>query len=122
MNADGIKLTSYFGERHRANGTFVANALVDLYGRNDIAASIVLRGIQGFGLKHHLRTDRSLSLSEDLPMTAIAVDTRPNIEAVLDQTLELNLPGLVTLEQARLLSGEIEPDGHRGRTPANQPS
>ena len=42
-------------------------------------------------------------------MTAIAVDTRPNIEAVLDQTLELNLPGLVTLEQARLLSGEIEP-------------
>ena len=114
MNADGIKLTSYFGERHRANGTFVANALVDLYSRNDIAASIVLRGIQGFGLKHHLRTDRSLSLSEDLPMTAIAVDTRPNIEAVLDQTLELNLPGLVTLEQARLLSGEIEPDRDRG--------
>ena len=111
MNADGIKLTSYFGERHRANGTFVANALIDLYSRNDIAASIVLRGIQGFGLKHHLRTDRSLSLSEDLPMTAIAVDTRPNIEAVLDQTLELNLPGLVTLEQARLLSGEIEPAG-----------
>ena len=44
-------------------------------------------------------------------MTAIAVDTGPNIEAVLDQTLELNLPGLVTLEQARLLSGEIEPAG-----------
>ena len=111
MNADCIKLTSYFGERHRANGTFVANALIDLYGSNDIAASIVLRGIQGFGLKRHLRTDRSLSLAEDLPMTAIAVDTRPNIEAVLDQTLELNLPGLVTLEQARLLSGEIEPTG-----------
>jgi PII-like signaling protein len=111
VNADGITLTSYFGERHRANGTFVANALIDLYGRNDIAAIIVLRGIQGFGLKHHLRTDRSLSLSEDLPMTAIAVDTGPNIEAVLEQTLELNLPGLVTLEQARLLSGEIEPAG-----------
>jgi PII-like signaling protein len=109
VNADGIKMTSYFGERHRANGTFVANALVDLYGRNDIAAGIVLRGIQGFGLKHHLRTDRSLSLAEDLPMTAIAVDTGPNIEAVLDQALEFNLPGLVTLEQARLFSGEIEP-------------
>jgi PII-like signaling protein len=111
VNADCIKLTSYFGERHRANGTFVGNALIDLYGSNDIAASVVLRGIQGFGLKHHLRTDSSLSLSEDLPMTAIAVDTRPNIEAVLDQTLELNLPGLVTLEEARLLSGEIEPTG-----------
>jgi PII-like signaling protein len=30
---------------------------------------------------------------------------------VLDQALELNLPGLVTLEEARLLSGEIEPTG-----------
>lgn len=47
-------------------------------------------------------------------MTATAVDIGPNIEAVLDQTLELNLPGLVTLEQARLLSGEIEPAGIGG--------
>ena len=99
MNVDGIKLTSYLGERHRANGTFVGDALIDLYGRHQIAASILLRGIQGFGLKHHLRTDSSLSLSEDLPLTAIAVDTRPNIEAVLDQTLELNRTGLVTLER-----------------------
>jgi len=44
-------------------------------------------------------------------MTAIAVDTRPNIEAVLNQTLELNRPGLVTLERARLLSEKIEPVG-----------
>ena len=111
MNADGIKLTSYFGERHRANGTFVADALIDLYGRKEIAASILLRGIAGFGLKHHLRTDSSLSLSEDLPLTAIAVDTRPNIEAVLDRTLELNRPGLVTLERAQFLSDEIDPIG-----------
>jgi PII-like signaling protein len=111
VNADGVKLTSYFGERHRVNGTFVADALIDPYRRNDVAASIVLRGIQVFGLNHHLRTDRSLSLAEDLPITAIAVDTRPNIEAVLDQALELNLPGLVTLEQARLFSGQIESVG-----------
>ena len=111
MNADCIKLTSYFGERHRANGAFAADAIMDLYRRHDIAASIVLRGIQGFGLQHHLRTDRSLSVSEDLPLTVVAVDTQPNIEAVLNQTLELNLPGLVTLERARLLSGKMEPVG-----------
>ena len=111
MNVDGIKLTSYFGERHRANGMFVGDALIGLYGRHQMAASILLRGIQGFGLKHRLRTDSSPSLSEDLPLTAIAVDTRSNIEAVLDQTLELNRPGLVTLERARLLSDEIDPIG-----------
>ncbi len=106
MNGDCIKLTSYFGERHRAGGRFVADALIDLYGRQEMAASILLRGTEGFGLKHHLRTDRSLTLSEDLPLTAIAVDTRPRIEAVLAPTLELNHTGLVTLERARLLTGE----------------
>ena len=107
MNDDSIKLTSYFGERHRTGGRFVADALLDLYGRNEIAASILLRGTEGFGLKHHLRTDHSLTLSEDLPLIAIAVDRRPRIESVLDQTLRLNRSGLVTLERARLLTGEI---------------
>jgi PII-like signaling protein len=105
MSVDCIKLTSYFGERHRAGGRFVADALIDLYGSHEIAVSILLRGTEGFGLKHHLRTDRSLTLSEDLPLTAIAVDTRPRIEAVLGPTLELNPAGLVTLERARLLTG-----------------
>ena len=108
---DCTKLTCYFGERHRTNGTFVADALIDLYSRNEIAASILLRGMEGFGLKHHLRTDSSLSRSEDLPLTVLAVDTRPNIEAVLSQTVELSRPGLVTLERARLLSEEIDPVG-----------
>jgi PII-like signaling protein len=102
--ADGLKLTSYFGERHRSGGAFVADALLELYGRREIAASILLRGTEGFGLKHHLRTDGSLTLSEDLPLIAVAVDTRPRIEAVLAQTIQLNRTGLVTLERARLLT------------------
>jgi PII-like signaling protein len=104
VTADCLKLTSYFGERHRSRGSFTADALIELYGRHEIAASILLRGTEGFGLKHHLRTDRSLTLSEDLPLTAIAVDTRSRIEAVLPQTVQLNRTGLVTLERARLLT------------------
>ena len=93
MTADGLKLTSYFGERHRSGGGFVADALLELYGRHEIAASILLRGTEGFGLKHHLRTDRSLTLSEDLPLITVAVDTRPRIEAVLAQTSSSTTPG-----------------------------
>jgi PII-like signaling protein len=96
------KLTTYFGERQRSGGAFVADALLELYGRHEIAASILLRGTEGFGLKHHLRTDRSLSLSEDLPLVAVAVDTRPRIEAVLGPALALSRTGLVTVEGARL--------------------
>ncbi|HYY19763.1 MAG TPA: DUF190 domain-containing protein [Streptosporangiaceae bacterium] len=116
MITDGLKLTSYFGERQRVGGTpgakgqFVADALVGLYGRNQVAASILLRGAEGFGLKHRLRTDLSLSLSEDLPLTAIAVDERERIEALAAEAVRLTGSGLVTLERARLLTGDL--DGH----------
>jgi PII-like signaling protein len=117
VSTDCLKLTSYFGERQRRGDAFVADALIELYGQHEIAASILLRGVEGFGLKHHLRTDRSLTLSEDLPLTAIAVDTRPRVEAVLGPTIELNRTGLVTLERARLLTG-----GLPGQQPAELPA
>jgi len=109
VNEDCLKLTSYFGERQRtaANG-FVADALLDLYGRRGIAASVLLRGAEGFGAGQRLRTDRSESLSHDLPLTAVAVDTRSRIEALLDPTVDLLRSGLVTLERARLLTGDLE--------------
>ena len=107
MNDDCLKLTVYFGERKRVGSRFVADALLDLYERHQIATSVLLRGVEGFGLRHHLRTDSSLSLSEDLPALAIAVDTRTRIEAVRDEAVALTRSGLVTLERARMQTGEI---------------
>src|SRR6201996_440128 len=111
---DGLKLTSYFGERQRAGGQFVADALAGLYGRNQVAASILLRGVEGFGLKHRLRTDLSLSLSEDLPLTAIAVDERERIEALTPEAVRLTGSGLITLERARLLTGDLDGEAVNG--------
>lgn len=109
MNADCLKLTSYFGERQRTPDGFAADALLGLYGRHQIATSILLRGTEGFGARHHPRTDRSLTLSEDLPLVAIAVDARPRIEAILGEAAHLTKSGLVTLERARMLTGDIGP-------------
>jgi PII-like signaling protein len=120
VNEDCLKLTSYFGERQRtANNGFAADALLDLYGRRGIATSILLRGAEGFGAGQRLRTDVSLSLSEDLPLTAVAVDTRSRIEGLLDSTADLLRSGLVTLERARLLTGDLEGVGP-GETPSEE--
>jgi len=118
VNADCLKLTSYFGERHRTGNGFTADALLGLYGQHGIAASILLRGTGGFGLKHHQRTDRSLTLSEDLPLVAVAVDARPRIEAILDDAVRLTGSGLVTLERARMLAGADSTAGDPGDLPA----
>ena len=109
VNTDAVKLTSYFGERQRAGRQFAADALLDLYGRHQVAASVLLRGAEGFGASRHRRTDTSLTLSEDLPLTAVAVDSRARIEPLVAETARLCGSGLVTLESARLLSGDIWP-------------
>jgi PII-like signaling protein len=109
VNDDCLKLTTYFGERQRTPGAFVADELLDLYGRHELAASILLRGAAGFGHKHHLRTDRLLTLSEDLPLVSVAVDSRARIERALRDLPPLGVRGLITLERARMLTGEIGP-------------
>jgi PII-like signaling protein len=107
--ADALKLTIYFGERDRTAGGFTADALLDLFGRREIEVSVLLRGAAGFGLGSHLRTDRLLTLSEDLPLVAVAVDRRARIEALLDDAEGMVPGGLITLERARLAAGDLHP-------------
>jgi PII-like signaling protein len=106
---DCLKLTTYFGERDRTDDAFLADALVDLYERRAFQTSIVMRGVEGFGIKHHLQTARLLTLSEDLPIVSVAVDTRERIQAALDDVAAITSHGLVTLERARMLTGRIGP-------------
>lgn len=108
MNEDCLKLTTYFGERDRANGGFLADAFSDIFARHQLQTSLVMRGVQGFGPSQHMRTDRLLSLSEDLPLVSVAVDTRGRIETALAEVAGLTFNGLVTLERARMLTGVLQ--------------
>jgi PII-like signaling protein len=109
MDEDCLKLSVYLAERRRTSDGFVSEVLLGLYEQHGIASSIVLRGIGGFGTGRHLRTDESLTLSEDPPVVIVAVDTRKAIDAVLDPVLAIKQRGLVTLERARLLRDDIGP-------------
>ena len=106
MTEEGLRLTSYLGERCRREREFIADTILELYLGQQIMTSITLRGSQGFGLKRHLRTDRSLTLSEDLPLVTVAVDARPRIEAVLDEAMATTSPGLLTLQRLILLGDD----------------
>jgi PII-like signaling protein len=108
VNADCLKLTIYYGERDRIDGRFQADALADVFAAHALEVSVVLRAVSGYGAKQHLRTDRLLTLSEDLPLVSVAVDTRARIEAALAEVETLRVSGLVTLERARLLAGRPE--------------
>ena len=108
MNDDCLKLTAYFGDRDRAGDKLLGDALLDLFEEHWFRTSVLLRGTEGFGIKHRLQTQRLLTLSEDLPVVAVAVDERAKVEAAVPEVTAIAGHGLVTLERARLLSGEID--------------
>ncbi|PRC45685.1 hypothetical protein C6A85_93905, partial [Mycobacterium sp. ITM-2017-0098] len=80
-----LTLTAYFAERERSQGRFLAEALLDVFEDRRIATSVMLRGIASFGPANVMRSDRSLSLSEDPPVTITAVDTAERITALADE-------------------------------------
>jgi len=108
VNEESLKLTAYFGERDRAGGRSLADTLSAIYARHELRTSLLMRGVEGFGAKHQLRTDRLLTLSEDLPLVSVAVDTSTRIETALADIGALRFDGLVTLERARMLTGRID--------------
>ena len=103
MNEDCLKLTVHFGESDRVEHRLLSDALMDVFEHERLHAAVLMRAVEGFGVKQQLRTDRLLTLSEDLPLVAVAVDERARVEAVLPQVTELLAGGLITLERARLL-------------------
>ena len=111
VNQPALKLTTYFGERQRAVADarrrgFLADAMLDLFDTREIAASVMLRGIASFGPRHVLRTDESLSLSEDPPVAIAAVDVESKISGLVDEVVAMTGHGLITLERARLVGGD----------------
>lgn len=107
MNEDCLKLTIYFGEHQRVGDELLSDTLLDVYQRHGLEAAVLLRGTEGFGLRHTLHTQRLLTLSEDLPLVSIGVDTREKVERALPEIARIVDKGLVTLERARMLSGSV---------------
>jgi PII-like signaling protein len=108
VSQERLKVTTYFGERERIGNRFVADALLDIFERHGVQMSVLLRGAEGFGAKHHLRSDLLLTLSEDLPMVSVAIDEPARIEGLLDEVMALGRHGLVTLERAAAAGADLQ--------------
>jgi PII-like signaling protein len=102
VSADGLELCVYFGESATAGRGLASEALMAQFAERGLTASILLRGLAGFGEHRRVHDQRFPDVSPDLPLVAVAVDTRERILAAL-AGVEASLPrGLVTLEPVRL--------------------
>jgi uncharacterized protein len=68
-----------------------------------LAGASVFRGVEGFGASSVIHTTRLLSMAEDLPVAVVIIDTPEKIRAFLPQLDDLDIEGLVTVDEVEVI-------------------
>ncbi|MEU2129046.1 DUF190 domain-containing protein [Streptomyces sp. NPDC018352] len=114
----GLRLTVLVGESDGWHHRPVFTEIVHRAHQAGLSGASVFRGIEGFGTSSMIHTQRLLSLSEDLPVAVVIVDTEARIRAFVPLIGELIAGGGVAfLDECEIVrfGGEQEQGRERGR-------
>jgi uncharacterized protein len=103
LTGSALRLTVFIGENDTWHHKPLFTEIVHRAHRAGLAGATVLRGIEGFGASSLIHTTRLLSLSEDLPVVVVVIDTEARIRAFLPQLDELVTEGLVVLDACEVI-------------------
>ena len=115
LSGEQVLMRIFIGEADKAGAQPLYQALVEMFRREKLAGTTVLRGIEGFGAKSHLHTTHLLRLSQDLPILIEVVDSQDNIDRVMPKVDEMVREGLITMEKVRVIRYAPEDGSAKGR-------
>ena len=93
----------FIGESDKFEKMPLYQYLVELFRKEKMAGTTVLRGIAGFGAKSHFHTANILRLSSDLPIVIEVVDTKDKIDQMIEKIDPIIQEGLITLEKVDVI-------------------
>lgn len=103
LTGPALRVTVFIGENKTWHHKPVYTEIVHRAHRAGLAGASVFHGIEGFGASSLIHTSRLLSLSEDLPVAIVIVDTEERIREFLPQLDELVTEGLVILDDCEVI-------------------
>ncbi|MDG9719650.1 DUF190 domain-containing protein [Streptomyces sp. DH24] len=98
-----LRLTVFVGENDTWHRRPLYTEIVHRAHTAGLAGASVFRGIEGFGASSLIHTARLLSLSEDLPVAIVVVDTEERVRGFLPQLDGLVTEGLVTIDACEVV-------------------
>lgn len=103
LTGSALRVTIFIGENDTWHHKPLYAEIVHRAHAAGLAGASVFRGIEGFGASSLIHTSRLLSMSEDLPVAVIIVDTEERVRAFLPQLDELVTEGLVLLDDCEVV-------------------
>jgi PII-like signaling protein len=103
LTGDALRLTVLVGENDTWHHRPLYAEIVHRAHAAGLAGASVFKGVEGFGASSLIHTSRLLSLSEDLPVAVIVVDTEERVRAFLPQLDELVTEGLVIIDPVEVI-------------------
>ncbi|MFD6495978.1 DUF190 domain-containing protein [Streptomyces sp. NPDC059944] len=103
LTGGALRVTIFIGENDTWHRKPLYAEIVHRAHAAGLAGASVFRGIEGFGASSLIHTSRLLSMSEDLPVAVIVVDTEERVRAFLPQLDELVTEGLVILDDCEVI-------------------
>ncbi|MEV8592426.1 DUF190 domain-containing protein [Streptomyces sp. NPDC052012] len=103
LTGRALRLTVLVGENDTWHHRPLYSEIVHRAHAAGLAGASVFRGIEGFGASSLVHTARLLSLSEDLPVAIVVVDTEERVRAFLPQLDPLVTEGLVLLDECEVV-------------------
>lgn len=79
--------------------------------RAGMAGASAFRGVEGFGSSQLVHTSRILDLSDRLPMMVLMVDTHDKVEGFLSQLEDLDIGGVITVDDVQVVGDTGAGDG-----------
>lgn len=110
LTGSALRVTVFIGENDTWHHKPLYAEIVHRAHAAGLAGASVFRGIEGFGASSLIHTSRLLSLSEDLPVAIVIVDTEEHVRAFLPQLDELVTEGLVILDDCEVIRYVGRPD------------
>ncbi|MEV8543325.1 DUF190 domain-containing protein [Streptomyces sp. NPDC051572] len=117
LTGNALRVTIFIGENDTWHHKPLYTEIVHRAHAAGLAGASVFRGIEGFGASSLIHTSRLLSLSEDLPVAIVIVDTEERVRAFLPELDELVGEGLVILDDCEVIRyvGRADGSGDSGR-------
>ncbi|MGW0734274.1 DUF190 domain-containing protein [Streptomyces sp. NPDC002851] len=117
LTGEALRVTILIGESDLWHHRPLYSEIVHRARDAGLAGASVFKGIEGFGASSLVHTQRLLSMSEDMPVAILIVDTEDRIRGFLPQLDELVTEGLVILDDCEVIRyvGRDQDEGQGGR-------